>query len=418
MVFKLLKYYIVSKLILLLPESIQRKLQLRKFRRIFEWAKHNSAFYHDIYEKAGINNLKINSFADIEKIPVVDKDLMLQTPKENLLTTPLSEDLAENSSSGSTGKPMTVYATKKDYLTSVVRTFMAIKGYNPFKRIVFIGMHEEKERNEKHTLVYYLQKYFGLFEREKYSVYMPSGEIIDKLYGREISTLSSTPSIVKLLIEELKESRRILNINYVVLSGETVFGDLRNDIKTYLKAKVIDVYGCTELLSMAWTKPDKEDFNYLPNTVFVEYVNPVEIDGEHYGELVITNLLNKTQPFVRYNIRDLVKVPVATNRMGNIIGRIEDHIDLEGGEKLHRLEFCTMYKPLKECRQFRIIKKKDKRIYFQAICKAKKEESEIKEKIIDIWEKQFLGVPLEVQFFKELPLSSKTGKFKIIEQES
>ncbi|WP_347840301.1 hypothetical protein [uncultured Draconibacterium sp.] len=413
----LLKYYIEAKLFILLPERWANKFQLRKFRRMVKVASNGSVFYRELYKNAGVLNMQIKSFADIQKLPIVNKQLMLAAKKTQLLTTPVTDNMAVNSSSGSTGQPMSIYSTKREHFTSYVRTFLALKGYNPLKKFVFIGMSEQKERNEKQSFLYLLQKYTGLFKREKYSVHTPPGEIVKKLHGRRIDYISSTVTCVQLLLDELKETGNKLQVKYVVVSGETVFDDFRQEVNKYLNAALINVYGCTELLSMAWSQANAKGFNYLKNTAYLEYTNPVEINGEMYGELVITNLLNKTQPFIRYNIRDLVKIPLAAGNMGEIIGRIEDNIDLGNGKKLHRLQLCSMYKPLTECSQFKLIKKKDNKIYFQTKLKPGEEKASTQQKIQAIWNEYIADCLLEVEFLDQIPLSTATGKFKIIEVE-
>ena len=48
-----------------LPREKIRKLQLKKFRRIFQWAYDHSKFHHKLYDEAGITPQDIRSFGDI-----------------------------------------------------------------------------------------------------------------------------------------------------------------------------------------------------------------------------------------------------------------------------------------------------------------------------------------------------------------
>lgn len=417
MIFYLIKYYLESRVFALLPERTLKRIQIKRFRDLFEYTKHNSEFYRKVYSDAGILNLKIRTEEDLKKVPIVDKEMIMSHGIESVLTCPKSEKLVINSSSGSTGKPMDVYSTKKEHFSSYVRTFIALKGYNPFKPFVLIGLYKRKQKIENQSFLYYCQKYFRLFRREIYSVLTPFDEIKESLKGRNISILSSTPSCIKLLVDELKKSDEKLRVKFVVVSGETVFEDLRNDIKNYLGAQIINVYGSTELLTTAWTTPDGESFRFASNSVFVEYINLVQINGDLYGELVLTNLVNKTMPFVRYKIGDHTKIPDTTKKMGKVIGRIEDIIELSNGKMLNRLQICSIYSELSECSQYKFIQKKDKRIFFQATCKPEEDEQRVKEKILQIWRKNFDDYPLEVEFLQELLLNPETGKFKRIEVE-
>jgi phenylacetate-coenzyme A ligase PaaK-like adenylate-forming protein len=209
----------------LLPERILKKIQLKRFENLFEWAKENSAFYRKIYAEAGVLDLRIKGPEDIEKIPMVNKEMMLTHQTDFVLTRSMTEDLVVTSSSGSTGKPFDVYLNRKEHFTSYVRTFLALKGYNPFKEFVLIGLSEQKENIEKKSFLYYSQKYLGVFRREKYSVLTPFDEIALSLRDREIGVLSSTSSCFQLLIEELKKTKEKLSVKYAVVSGETLIDD-------------------------------------------------------------------------------------------------------------------------------------------------------------------------------------------------
>ena len=417
MILYLLKYYLESKLFSFMPEKWVKKMQLKRIRKIFEWSKENSEFYKKIYSDAGVLDLQIKTEEDIKKIPFVDKEMMKIYDIESILTCPKSEELVVTSTSGSTGVPIDIYSTKKEHFAGYVRTFLATKSYNPFKLYGFIGIYRHKEEIEKRSFLDYCQKYFGLFRRESFSVFTAPEEIIKKLKEQKINILSATPSCMKVLIAKLKETGDKLSIKVVILSGETLFDDLKEDIKTYFHAKVINIYGCMEHPTLSWTDPDGASFNYPSNSIFVEYVNPIRIDGDLYGELVITNFANKTMPFVRYKIGDHVKILDSNKKMGKIIGRIDDLIELENGAKIFMVQLYP-FDPLEEYSKYKILQKKDKSIYFQAVCCPGVDKRRLEKKIIHIWEENFGKQSIKVEFLNEIPVSLKTGKFKLLERES
>jgi phenylacetate-CoA ligase len=411
-------YYLEATVFRILPVSMIQRRQLRKFARLFNHAKNNSAFYKKIYEDAGVLYLKINSFEDIKKIPVVTKEMMRAHDVGSILTTKPNPGLIIRSTSGSTGKPFDTYLTRKEYFTAYVRTYLSLKNYNPFKNFVLIGVFLQKEEIERRSFMYYLRKYFGLFRREAYSVYKPLDEIIQKLQGRKIHIISSTPSFLKILAEELALRQIKLNVKYAVTFGETLFPDVKEIIEKYLQAKIIDVYGCMELPTLAWKKPGEKTFSYPLNSLIPEYINPVEINGEIYGELVITNLVNHTMPFIRYKIGDLVKIlDNDYKKMGEITGRIEDVIKLNTGQKIYRLQVWSIFRDFNDIEQYRIIQKRNGKIHFQAILKNKRDPEEVKAKILAAWMTYFHSESLEIEFLEELAINNSSGKFKNIEVE-
>jgi len=400
-----------------MPVWMIKKIHIKRFRKIFEFSKENSEFYKKVYSDSGVLNLKIRNEEDIKKIPLIDKGMMNSCKLTSLLTGLKPEGLVVNSTSGSTGQPFDIYSTKKEHFTAYVRTFLATKGYNPFKPFVFIGPYKHRENIEKRSFLAYAQKNIGLFRREVFSVYTPQKEIIRKLRNRKINILSSSPSCLKVLIDELKKTGEKLTIEFVVVSGETLFDNIGDDIKTYLQAKIINVYGCMEHPSLAWTKPDSKVSYYALKSVYIEYINPVEINGDLYGELVITNLINKTMPFVRYKVGDHVKMPDSYKKMGTIIGRSEDIFVLNNGERIFMVQLYKFIS-IKGYSQYKFLQKKDKSIHFQAVCNPGVNKQMLKERILNTWRENFSEYPLEVEFFNELPINPKRGKFKKLEVET
>ena len=59
-----------------LPREKIRKLQLKKFRKIFQWAYDRSKFHRKLYDDAGITPQDIRSFEDIHRVPTVEKSMM------------------------------------------------------------------------------------------------------------------------------------------------------------------------------------------------------------------------------------------------------------------------------------------------------------------------------------------------------
>lgn len=57
------------------PEKL-RKLQLKKFQRIFRWTYENSKFHKSLYKSAGITPSDIRNYEDIKHVPKIEKSMM------------------------------------------------------------------------------------------------------------------------------------------------------------------------------------------------------------------------------------------------------------------------------------------------------------------------------------------------------
>ncbi len=92
-----------------LPREKIRRLQLKKFRKIFQWAYDHSKFHRKLYNDAGIKPDDIRSFEDIRRIPTVEKSMMRDIqgkdpfPYGDALCVPLEEVTIFRQTSGTTG---------------------------------------------------------------------------------------------------------------------------------------------------------------------------------------------------------------------------------------------------------------------------------------------------------------------------
>ncbi|MFC1948950.1 phenylacetate--CoA ligase family protein [Chloroflexota bacterium] len=104
-----------------LPREKLRKLQLKKFQRIFKWSYDNSPFYHELYHKAGIEPGDIKTLDDIRKVPKTTKaDLREIQGKEPypygpILAVPLEQVTEYRQTSGTTGQPVYHPETWQDW---------------------------------------------------------------------------------------------------------------------------------------------------------------------------------------------------------------------------------------------------------------------------------------------------------------
>ena len=104
-----------------LPPEKLRELQVKKFKRIFEWAYEKSKFHRGLYQEAGIEPGDIKSYEDVSRVPKVEKSMMRDIqrkdpfPYGDALCVPLEEVTEFRQTSGTTGKPVYQPDTWQDW---------------------------------------------------------------------------------------------------------------------------------------------------------------------------------------------------------------------------------------------------------------------------------------------------------------
>lgn len=87
-----------------------------------------------------MDRLVIRDWADVERLPIVDKTLLCTVPTADLMTRPITPDLVRITTSGSTGVPFVIYQSKVEQYTRHVRVFAMLweLGWRPWQRILML----------------------------------------------------------------------------------------------------------------------------------------------------------------------------------------------------------------------------------------------------------------------------------------
>ncbi len=100
-----------------LPKSKLKALQLERLQAIVERAYTQNTFYRQLYDRAGVKPADIRSLEDIRKLPFLEKKTVREAyPYGMALASPGEKGgvLQVHATSGTTGKSVPVFATKKD----------------------------------------------------------------------------------------------------------------------------------------------------------------------------------------------------------------------------------------------------------------------------------------------------------------
>ena len=157
-----------------------------------------------------------------------------------------------------------------------------------------------------------------------FSALSPLPEIVAGLNNYQPAMLAAYPSSLALLAEEQEAGH--LHINPVLLlpTGETFTPSVRERIEAAFQAHVRQNYGASELPVIAY---DCGRGGLHVNTDWVifepvdESLQPV-LPGQASHKVLITNLANRVQPFIRYEMGDSVTVNPEPCACGSILPSI------------------------------------------------------------------------------------------------
>lgn len=141
-----------------------------------------------------------------------------------------------------------------------------------------------------------------------FSVQQPLDQLVAALNGFEPAMLTAYPSALELLAEELTAGR--LKIKPVILEcgGETLAEDMRAHISLAFGCPLRSTYSASECLPIAYSC----DHNWLHINSDWVILEPVDEDfrptrpGIPSHTVLLTNLANRVQPLIRYDLGDSI----------------------------------------------------------------------------------------------------------------
>ena len=141
-----------------------------------------------------------------------------------------------------------------------------------------------------------------------FSVLSPLSEIVDGLNAFQPAMLNGYASAILLLAQEQEAGRLHIHPALVMTSSESLVPEDRERIRHAFGCTLADNYGCSEFVALA--AGCKEGWLHV-NADWVilepvdEQMNPVP-PGVASSSVLLTNLINRVQPILRYNLGDRV----------------------------------------------------------------------------------------------------------------
>ena len=317
--------------------KIQNEKFLKEIKHVFD----NVPYYANKMKEKGVSLEDIKSIDDLYKLPFMAKeDLRLAYP-DGLLAVSKKECVRIHSTSGTTGKRVIVFYTKKDidlWNDCTARALCAAGanssdicqiayGYGLFTG--GMGLHGGSEK-------------LGCL-----TIPMSSGNTDRQLQFMEdlgTTVLCCTPSYAAYLAENIEE-RNILNnlkLRIGIFGGEAWSENMKKDIEKALNLEAFDIYGLTEVTGpgVAFDCKEHDGMHINEDHFYPEIIDPNTLEvlkeGEE-GELVFTSLDKEAFPLIRYRTHDITSLNRCKCgcgrtfiKMNKITGRSDDMLIVKG----------------------------------------------------------------------------------------
>lgn len=430
-------------------------LQKRKLKNLVEHAVRNSPLYRDLYKNIDPDNFELEALPPISKSDIMARfddslcvrDITFDEIREFIADKSRVGELYKGKyvithTSGTTGKPGIFVFSESDWheggaLTAVKPgplkldwSIILSLPIRPFFRFRFAAVIATRGHLASYIVFLSAPSIRKLFvDMRALDILTPFDEILSFLNEYKPQFLHSYPTFLSELARAKLCGKIDLDLKIVNTSSE-YFDPLQQALfrKAFPNTVIEEVYGTTECMPMA-RRCGNGKLHVISEACIIEPVdesnNPVDF-GQISHHILMTNLFNYTQPLIRYEVPDSVKLlPPSECSCGSplpvieVFGRTNDILRLpkRDGTEVRVLPvhaYLGVY-GIDGIERYQVIHRSPKLVEVKFVCRENADASEIKRKIEAGLSKVFseLGADVEVRAeLAEVERDPNTGKFK------
>ncbi|NIJ45446.1 phenylacetate-CoA ligase [Wenyingzhuangia heitensis] len=297
--------------------------QLKKLKELLLFAYQYSPFYKEYFDKNNVDLKEIKSLDDITKIPILEKQTLLNNINE-IHTKYVFKKTLKAITSGTTGKSLSFLREESADSFNRASIFRGYSWYGikPWDRnAYFWGFNFSLKDKIKTRFLDFIQNRFRVFSYNKKS-FLPFIKRLKKVkYIHGYSSMLYQTA--KLINEQKLETPQKLKM--IKGTSEKIFEVYQEEVQKAFGLKMISEYGATESGIIAFECPEGNMHINMEGCL----VEEIE------GEVIVTNLQMKSFPIIRYKLGDYIELAPKNNTcscgkehriLNDITGRVGENV--------------------------------------------------------------------------------------------
>lgn len=337
------------------PQVVQQERDAA-LRRLIYHAHHNVLFYKELFKKTGLTPGSIRSVQDLQHLPVVDKNLLVEAETTAWDPRVPCDEMQTMTTSGTSGQTITVPRTLAEMIVlrmSFARPLL-LNNARPGQRfITFASPWLEARKGQifsKVAATRFIDPLSNLEDQIKtFQDFRPHG-VIGQAGG------------IYLLAREMLRRKQFLPIKHVFVYGTTLMPEMRAVMQQAFGSRPVDFYGAVEFGWIAW-ECSRGNLHLDADRLIVEILDDHNrpLPPGQPGHVVVTSLYGYTMPFIRYRLADIAALSTRTCScrcrfplLEPVQGRVNDFLPTPAGDRVSPHFFFHLFdnyaNPVKEWR--------------------------------------------------------------------
>lgn len=323
-----------------LSEAELRAGQLRALQELLRYAFAHNRFYRTRYSEAGLRPGDIRALEDFAHVPLLTKDDIRANPDALVSDTFEKSRLSHRRTGGSTGVPVHVYWSQDAIppKNALARRHDAWAGFLPGERRAALWGDIKPPATLKAKLA------AAVFQR---TIFLDTLELDERNMLEFAARIRTTGTrllfghghSLYFFAQFLKEKGvRDVGIAAIISSSEMLPPEERRVVEEVFGRVVFDRYGCEEVGLIASECEEHDGLHAAAEGIHVEILGGSEFEP---GRIVVTDLLNRGTPLIRYDIGDLATTKDGAcrcgrglPRIGRVTGRTSDFLYTPEGRRI------------------------------------------------------------------------------------
>lgn len=391
----------------------------RRLRRIVAHARENVPYYRELFECAGLTPGRVQTVEDLSLIPVTSRRRFQEAqPREILSRTSNARKLLVFRTSGATGEPLTVYQSHRENFFLHVLRLRALRamGLRWRDRMIKVRSRAHARRPASWRLFERL----GILKQDPVEARTPELMAADLRDRRADVLMGYTGALLQVGQILAAEGKRRLQPRLLVCGSETMTPFIRAELEASFRAEVRDTYICQETGLIAWECPASGLYHVLDDYIILEVLRDGRPCGPgEEGEAVVTNLVCRSMPFIRYRLEDRVKVAATPCPCGRksltlecVRGKMQDYFRLPGGREFNPWDLSGMWMGRAPwILQFELVQEEPASVVMRIVPKAATSAGEVEELSARSRDILGSGISFRVEIVDEIK-PAEGGKFR------
>lgn len=365
------------------PEELASR-QRRMLADLVSHARQASPFFRELYRGVDHDDLDLSALPTVTKAELVEHfDDWVTDPRLKLAEVERHlQGLADDglhlgqyrvvASSGSTGGRGVFVYSRRDWLVNLAN----------FARLneQFVGIHPRSPRRVRAAGVSATSPLHisartsltidvGVYRVLRLDARQPLADLAAALEAFQPEVIGGYPSVLALLADEQLAGRLEVHPLKIMTVSEVRTPEMAEAIHAAWGVAPFDWYGISEGGVLAGDCEHHRGMHLFEDLFLIENVDEhgrAVPDGEVGHKLLLTNLFNRTQPIIRYELTDMVVIdssPCACGRrlrrVVSLEGRSDDILQLPGRAggrvAIHPVTVRSPFTNIAEVRQYRVV---------------------------------------------------------------